>query len=67
MTGAALLSGGLCTWGAPAAVLGSEAGAPRLQLWEGQVAECGVPSGNSKQLSIKVWDFMRGWNHQISC
>lgn len=42
-------------------MLGRETRASRLQLCEGQVwgflreqgAECGVPSGNSEQLSIK--------------
>lgn len=32
-------------WGTPAAMAGREAGTPRLQLWEEQVAEGGGPSG----------------------
>lgn len=52
-------------WDAPAAVVGREAGA-----WD---SSCGRGWGlrgssrrSSKRLSVKVWDFMSGWNHHIA-
>lgn len=67
MTGATLLSGGgSAHLGHPCCSVRQGAGALSLQLWEGQVAECGLPSKNSERFSINVWNFMSGWNRQIS-